>query len=336
VGRKPRGEQRKKHPRIRPIAFGERPGPEPYNASEIVAVDDSTFLFCDNNIGDALLKLRLAADGSMAGPLVRCPLHGIEPGTVDDLEGMTHLRADGRSLIFAVPSLSLKRRKGRHKKKSQRGKECPARHCLLRISVEAHQRLEAEVLPGFREWLVESAPELGKSPKYLADDGGLNVEGLGWSPTDSALLLGARTPVLDGRPLILRVRLRRVNGPWHLSNLEMLPPVTLAITDDRGEQGIRTIGFNGTLGVWLIVVGNSTSASKAPFALYTWDGNTQGVVRHAAAVRFHKRMKVEGVTHAAVSGREATVFVDDAGGYQILWDDDQRLRGLSVGEGTTR
>jgi hypothetical protein len=35
-------------------------------------------------------------------------------------------------------------------------------------------------------------------------------------------------------------------------------------------------------------------------------------------VQFHKRMKVEGVTAGQVAGRGAIVFVDDAGGYQML------------------
>jgi hypothetical protein len=313
-------------PAIKPIAFGERPGPEPYNASEIVAIDDSRFLFCDNNIGDALFELRLAADGSMACPLIKRPLQGIEPGTVDDLEGMTRVRTEDGSFIVVMPSFSLKPRKRRHNKKSKRGKECSARHGLLKITFGEDDRLEAEVLSAFREWLVENAPELGKSPRYLPDDGGLNVEGLGWSPTEGALLLGVRTPVIEGKPLILRVRLKQADGPWHLSNFEMLPPVSLALDGDRGEQGIRTIGFDPALGAWLIVAGNSTSASKAPFTLHSWDGNVQGVARRFEAVQFHKRMKVEGVTHGRVDGRGAIVFVDDAGGYQVLWDDDPRLK----------
>jgi hypothetical protein len=262
----------------------------------------------------------------MACPLIRRPIGGIEPGSVDDLEGMTHLRTDGGSLIIVIPSLSLKQRKRRHNKKSKRGKESTARNCLLRISFGEDDQLEAEVLAAFREWIVENAPELEKSSRCLPDDGGLNVEGLGWSPTEEVLLLGVRTPVIEGKPLILRVRLKRVDGPWHLSNFEMLPPVALAIKADRGEQGIRTIGFDPLRGVWLIVAGNSTSASKAPFTLYSWDGNAQGVVHHFEHVRFHKRMKVEGVTHARVGGRGAIVFVNDGGGYQVLWDDDPRLK----------
>lgn len=315
-----------KSPSIRPIPFGERPGPEPYNASEIVLIDDSKFLFCDNNIGDALFELRLAADGTMACPLIRRPIRGIKPGTVDDLEGMTHVQTDGGSFVVVMPSLSLKQRKGHHQKKSKRGKEVTARNCLLRITLGEDVRLEAEVLWAFREWLVENVPELGKYPRYLPDDGGLNVEGLGWNPAEQVLVLGVRTPVLEGKPLILRVRVKRVDGPWHLSNFEMLPPVALAIKDDRGEQGIRTIEFDPSRGAWLIVAGNSTSASEAPFTLYSWDGNAQGVVHHFEKVRFHKRMKVEGVTHARVGGRGAIVFVDDAGAYQVLWNDDPRLK----------
>jgi hypothetical protein len=326
VLRTQKDEKPKKHPRLKPIAFGERPGPEPYNASEIVALDDATLLFCDNNVGDALFELRLAADGHMAGPLIRRPLSGLAPGRVDDLEGMTHVPMAGGSLLIVMPSLSLQPRKRRHTKKRKRGKVSPARNGLVRIAFGAGDRLEAEVLSGFRDWLVENAPELGKSPRYLPDDGGLNVEGLEWSPTEQVLLLGVRTPVIEGKPLILRVRLKQVDGPWHLSNFEMLPPVSLAIQDARGEQGIRTIEFDPSRGVWLIVAGNATSASKAPFTLYAWDGNARGVVHHFEQVRFHKRMKVEGVTHASVGGRGAMVFVDDGGGYQVLWDDDPRLK----------
>jgi hypothetical protein len=48
-------------------------------------------------------------------------------------------------------------------------------------------------------------------------------------------------------------------------------------------------------------------------------------MRRFRDVRFKKRMKVEGITHGTVGGRGAVVFVDDAGGYQALWDDDPRL-----------
>jgi hypothetical protein len=74
------------------------------------------------------------------------------------------------------------------------------------------------------------------------------------------------------------------------------------------------------------VAGNATSASKSKFRLYSWDGQEHGIVQRFEDVRFDKKMKVEGVTHGTIGGRGAIVFVDDAGGYQVLWDDDPRLK----------
>jgi hypothetical protein len=315
--------------KVKPIYFAERPhdGNEPYNASDIVAIDDSRFLFCDNNISEAFYEFRLRPDGQAAGPIVQRPIEGISTANVDDLEGMALVRERGRRFIFAIPSLSLKRaKKHKKKKKEKRGEEAPARNGLLRIEIGRGGELRADLIRDFRAWLIGNAPELGKAPRYLPDDGGLNIEGLGWSPAERALLIGVRTPVIDGRPLVLRVRVHEVAGPWTLGTLEMLPPVFLRIEKARGEQGIRGIECNPFRGVLLVVVGNSTSASEAPFNLYRWDGNVDGGVERFHDIRFHKKMRIEGVASGTIGGREAVVFVDDAGGYQVLWEDDSRLR----------
>src|SRR5262245_62164474 len=306
---------------VKPIGFGERPGTEPYNASEIVTIADSRFLFCDNNIGDALFELRLTPDAQMACPLIRRPIDGITTEQVDDLEGMALADLGDRRFIFALPSLSLKKRSRERRRISKRGKVFPPRNGLLRITEGEGDRLSAEVFPDFRDWLVEHAPSLGKSTRYLPDDGGLNVEGLGWDPVEQVLLLGVRTPVVAGRPLILRVRVKKIDGPWDSGNFEMLPSVELRIDEARGEQGIRTIEYDPSRKASLLVVGNSTSASTAPFRLYTWDGNAKGKVNRLASIKFHRKMKVEGVARGTIYGRGAIVFVDDGGGYQVLWDD---------------
>jgi hypothetical protein len=311
--------------KIRPIPFGERPGPEPYNASEVIALADSRFLFCDNNVSDALFELRLARDGSVACPLVRCPIEGLEPGAIDDIEGIELVRAAGRRFLFATSSLSLKKRNGNHRKKSKRGKVAPARESILRMTIDQNERLQAEIIPDFRPWLIKNSPELSKAARYLPDDNGLNVEALSWDPKEHALLFGIRTPVVDGKPLIIRIRPKKFAGPWELGNLEILPPLKLAINDELGEAGIRAMTLDQLSGITMITVGNSTSSSKAPFKLYSWDGNAQGRVRYFKDVRFHKKMKPEGVVRGKIGGRGAVVFVDDSGGYQFLWDDDPRL-----------
>jgi len=307
---------------IKPVPFGERPGSEPYNASELVAIDDSRFLFCDNNIGNALFELRLSPDGQMACPLIRHSIEGIDDGVLDDLEGMAFVENEDRKFIFALPSLSLKKRKKwHHRKRSKRGKLFPPRNGLLRIIAGNNTQFHAELLPDFRGWLIENAQEVAKSSRYLPDDGGLNVEALGWNPVDQTLQIGVRSPVFNGKPLILRLRLKEIDGPWDINNLEPLPPVVLQIEDSRGEQGIRSIEYDKSRNASLIVVGNSTSSSKAPFRLYLWDGNERGEVTRISSIKFHKKMKVEGVARGTISGRGAIVFVDDGGGYHALWDD---------------
>ena len=57
---------------ISSIHFKERPGESPYNASEVVSIADSRFLFCDNNISDAAFDdLKKAFPMSMMQPASR-------------------------------------------------------------------------------------------------------------------------------------------------------------------------------------------------------------------------------------------------------------------------
>jgi hypothetical protein len=311
--------------RIRPISFGERPGPEPYNASEVVALADSRFLFCDNNVSDALFEFRLDPEGVLDGPLRRRPIEGLAPGAIDDIEGLEIVERAGRRFIFATSSLCLKPRKRRHRKKSKRGKVVAAREAILRIAPGPRDRLRGEIIPDFRPWLIERVKSLEKAATYLPDDGGLNVEALSWDPRTESLLFGLRTPLQAGRPVLLRVRPRNFDGPWTLDNLELLDPLPLDVPKAHGELGLRSMSLDQKTGVSLITLGNPTSASRAPFRLYSWDGNPHGELRYYDRVRFHRRMKVEGVTRGTIGGRNAIVFVDDGGGYQFLWADDERL-----------
>src|SRR5262249_12168855 len=304
---------------IKPIPFDERPGRDPFNASEIISIADSRFLFCDNNVGDALFELRLAKDGSMSCPLIRWSINGIAAGAIDDLEGIELVKAAGRKFLFATSSLCLKKRRKPHRKKHKRGRVAPARESILRIAMNKERQFHAEIIPDFRPWLIKSVPELREAARFLPDDGGLNVEALSWDPKEQALLFGLRTPVIDGKPLILRVRPKKFAGPWELRNLEGLPPLSLAIKDEDGQAGIRAMTLDQSTGIMLITVGNSTNSSKAPFKLYSWDGNKQGIVRYFKDVKFHKKMKVEGVTRETIGSSGAGLFMDACEVCQYFW-----------------
>lgn len=314
---------------IRSIKFKERPGELPFNASEVVGLADSRFLFCDNNISECLFEIPFTPEGELAGPLVHHSIRGVRPEAIDDLECMALANVDGTKLLFVSSSLCLKKRKEsketKQGKKARTGKQSAARESFIRMRIGPDGCAEAEIIPCFRQWLVESSPVLGKYANLVPDEGGLNIEGLAWDPAESTLLFGVRTPVIKGRPLVLRVRVKDPTGIWNLSNFEMLSPVTLAIEESDGSLGIRSIKHDPSRGVFLVVVGNAVSKTKYPFTLYSWDGNAQGAVTRFKNISFHSKMKPEGITYGTIGGRGVILFVDDAGGYQFLWEDDPRL-----------
>jgi hypothetical protein len=320
---KPKSSDARKHEstdtEVKPTAFLDKNNGEEYNASGIVPLGDSRFLFCDNNLNDALMELVVSKDGQQQGPLVRRPLVGLGKQHIDDMEELTIVEQGGRRLVFAVTSLSVKA--GSRKK----GKEDEVRPGgLLRITIQPDGFLASELMSDFRAWLVVNAPEIGSSAENDPESGGLNIEGLAWDARRGALLLGIRTPVPGGKPVIRPVRIKDLGGPWTTGNLEMLAPIHLEVENAIGEQGIRSITRNGFGEGFFVVVGNSTSESEAPFSVYTWDGGDEGKVSRLP-ISFAKKMKPEGITTGTVGGRKALLFVDDGGGFSVLWSDGTAL-----------
>jgi hypothetical protein len=296
------------------IPFGDINGKDEYNASGIVQLADARFLICDNNTNDALFELDLTNDGQKKGPLIRRPLLGLAPGEVDDLEDMTLVEENGRRYVFITSSMYVKKAK-------KDALDVPPSG-VLRVTINPDDTLSAENMPGFREWLIGAYPRLAAAAQTKPDDGGLNVEGLTWDKRRHAFLFGVRTPVLDGKPLVLPIKVRDLAGPWTTGNLEAQAPVQLSVEATLGDQGIRGLSNEPDRDAFLVLTGKSIGDSKAPFSLYEWGGDLGGAVRRFD-VAFAKKMKPEGVTRATIGGRKALIIVDDSGGFQVIWADQQ-------------
>lgn len=305
--------------KVKPIAFHQQNEDEDYNASGVVPIEDGRFLFCDNHVANALYELDLNSDGQQKGDVIRRPLQGVTGDGIDDLEGMTLAEENGRRFIFVASSLSLK-------KAIQDLQDKPSRvptDGLLRVTIDQTYGLKAENMPGFRAWLIQQVPELAQAAKLAPNDDGLNIEGLAWDRQRHALLFGLRSPVPDGKPLVLVIKVKDLAGAWTTGNLELQPAIRLATESPmprKEEQGIRSLEYIEALNTFLVILGKSTDESEAPFALYAWDGQPTGVLR-PLPVTFHKKMKPEGVTAGTVGGKPVLVFVDDGGGYQIVPQD---------------
>jgi hypothetical protein len=291
---------------IAPIPFGEMNGREEYNASDIIPIADSRFLFCDNNTDDALFELDLTPDGRKNGPLIRRPLRGISAGAAHDLEDMALVEDGGRRYLFLTSSMQVRRTKP------------PGG--VLRVTINPDETLVAENMPDFRDWLIRTYPQLAASAQIKPDDGGLNIEGLAWDRNRHALLFGLRTPTQDGKPLVLPVKVKNLAGPWTTKNLEAQTPIQLSIEPAGDEQGIRCLYNELDREGFLVIVGKTTKDSDAPYSLYEWDGNAGGAMR-LFNLAFAKKMKPEGITRGSIGGRNALVIVDDGGGFQVIWED---------------
>ena len=296
------------------IPFDEMNGKDEFNASDVVPLADSRFLICDNNTNDALFELNLTPDGQQKEPLIRRPLQGLAPDAVDDLEGMAFAEENGRRYVFVTSSLYVKKVKKDLLDVPPSG--------VLRVTVDPDDTLRAENMPGFRDWLISAYPQLSDSAETKPDDGGLNIEGFTWDKRRHAFLFGARTPVPEGKPLILPVKVKDLAGAWTTGNLEAQPPILLSVEADLDEQGIRGLSNEQDGDTFLVITGKSISDSKAPFALYEWSGNAEGAMRRFN-VKFAKKMKPEGIARGTIGGKSALVIVDDSGGYQVVWADRQ-------------
>ncbi len=296
------------------IPFDEMNGKDEFNASDVVPLADSRFLICDNNTNDALFELNLTPDGQKKGPLIRRPLQGLAPGAVDDLEGMAFVEENGRRYVFVTSSLFVKKAKKDLLDVPPSG--------VLRVTVNPDDTLRAENMPGFRDWLISAYQQLSASAEAKPDDGGLNIEGFTWDKRRHAFLFGVRTPVPDGKPLILPVKVKDLGGAWTTGNLEAQTAIQLSVEATLDEQGIRGLSNEQGRDAFLVITGKSISDSKAPFALYEWSGNADGAMQRFN-VRFAKKMKPEGIARGTIGGKSAFVIVDDSGGYQVVWADRQ-------------
>jgi len=145
-------------------------------------------------------------------------------------------------------------------------------------------------------------------------DGGVNIEGLAWDARRGRLLLGLRSPVVDGHALLVPLRLRDQRGAFSIDNLEV--EGSKAIRLSLGGIGIRGIEYDGRANVFRIISGAAEDQVQTDFGLWEWSGDEkQPVLRETN--KFDNSLKPEGVARVAVGGRDFMLIVFDASGYTV-------------------
>ncbi|HEX6623286.1 MAG TPA: DUF3616 domain-containing protein [Pyrinomonadaceae bacterium] len=267
-----------------------------FDASGVAAVPGTDgVLFVDNGREGEVCWMSLDRDGRQAGAIK--PV-GLGVG-IEDLEGIT---TDGT--YFYVVS-------------SQSKPKAIAKEGLVRFKFDARsQSVEAvEAISGLKSFLVENVAELRGEGDRKGKDGGVNIEGLAWDTRRGRLLLGLRSPIVDGHALLVPLKLRDPRGAFSVDNLEV--EGSKAIRLSLGGVGIRGVEYDGRANVFRILSGATEEQEQTDFGLWEWNGDErQPVLRETN--RFDNSLKPEGVARVTVGSRDLMLVVFDASGYAVM------------------
>jgi hypothetical protein len=252
-------------------------------------------LFVDDGRPDEVFWMRLGEGNRQTGAIKAIKLGA----SVIDLEGIT---TDG-SHFYVVGSQS----------KSKGGDLAG----LVRFKFDAQgQRVESvEAISGLKLFLSENVAELRGMGDRKYKDGGINIEGIAWDARGERLLLGLRSPVVDGQALVVPVRLRDPRGAFSYDNLAV--EGAKAIRLPLGGAGIRSIEYDERVKSFRVLSGAAANSEKANFKLLEWDGDASRPVLREAG-EFDRKLKPEGVTRVTSGGRDFTFIVFDTSGYAAM------------------
>lgn len=274
------------------------PGLKFSDAVQIPGTDD--VLLVDDDVTGRLFRWRVGRYEEASGPIVPVDLpSGLR---LEDGEGIT---TDGRSL-YAIGSHSLTRR------------GAPRENLLMKLRWAADGLELEEVVTDLESRLI-SLLTAGRFIDLSNDAQALDIEGLAWDPAHDRLLLGLRSPLWNGEPIVVPLRLVRST---HTGASVVFDGQPLPIPGIRGV-GIRSIQYDPQHRDFLVLTGSARRDAPGDerisrFSLWEWSG-----ARDSAAVRlfdFPERVdrtivKPEGVCRVTLEGDSYVLVVSDDAPY---------------------
>jgi Protein of unknown function (DUF3616) len=282
------GRQVKKDKKQKPMAGSPING-GPFEASGAVYVPGTdSVLFIDDGRPDEILLMQVDQSGQQVGTARALKLGA----RVENPEGITF---DGAH-FYVVGSQSIPKR--------------AEQNAVARFVFDPNAQTitGVEVIKDLRGLLLAKVAALQVDGGRKGADGGLNIEGIAWDPLNNRLLLGLRSPIKDGRALVLPIKLRDAGGPFSADNLDLADsrPIELSLAG----SGIRDIQYDSNLKSFLLISGAPENQIKGEFILWQWDGTSQP--RQVA--RLDSNIKPEGVTGVKLGGGYI-LMVGDANRY---------------------
>ena len=191
-----------------------------FEASGVVHVPGTDgVLFVDDDHTDEVFFMRVGQDRKQAGPITAVKLSA----NIIDLEGIT---TDGAH-FYVVGSQS----------KPQGGDLTGL--ARFKFDTNNQRAVDTQSIAGLKSFLANNVDELRGMQNTTYDDGGINVEGIAWDPNRKRLLLGLRSPVVEGQALVIPLKLRDPQGAFSFDNMEVEGRKAIRLPLNRA--GIRSI-----------------------------------------------------------------------------------------------
>ena len=270
-----------------------------YEPSAIQQLPDGRFLVVEDEKEHPLSLVTLSADGTVKTAALTAGLFQRFSSfwKLDDLEALT---ADRAGFIYGITSHS----------RDGDGDEKGAREKLVRFRVEGDRVVDPKVVDELKPALKTRHAVLAAAAQVrdVKTGGGLNVEGLEISPDQKKLLIGFRSPLLDGQALVASIE-----NPSGIFESDEAPRIEAVLEKlDLGGHGIRALSYVHALGAYL-VVGGPVSRRRAEFDLWLWIGQHGTPARRVTVPGLRGLERAEGVSPAVINGAERVIIVSDDG-----------------------
>ena len=264
-----------------------------FEASGVAHVPGTdSVLFVDDGRPNEIFWMQLGEDRKQAGEIKTIDI----ATSIIDLEGIT---SDGE-YFYVVGSQS------KPKGTDQAG--------LARFKFDAasQRAIETQAASGLKKFLADNVVELRGMENTKYKDGGINVEGIAWDPLNKRLLLGLRSPVVEGNALIVPLKLRDAKAALSFDNLEVEGGKAIRIS--LGGAGIRSIEWDESRKSFFLIAGAGPNSEKMDFKTWEWSGSGATPALRELET-FDRRLKPEGITRVSTGARDFVFIVFDTSGY---------------------
>ena len=212
---------------------------------------------------------------------------------VHDLEGVSEGKDNE---IFLITSHST----------SSKGERKKTREQLIKLTIKGEQISKIQVVGNLLPFIQKKLKDSLKLEKKELEE--INIEGLAFNATQETLLIGLRSPVINGTALILSLL-----NPYDLFSKKQDPIFNDIITLDLEGAGIRAITYDTKRTRFLIAGEAKNKKGKLRSRIWAWDGLQNTKATRIEVPKIKEVKNIEGMTIVNREGTSYLLFVCDNG-----------------------